>query len=68
MTFCSWCGLSIHIIENSCPSLHGNTLEDSEHGEQDVIELCDSVIGPDPGVVAVVLLWTLPHSTRKRQL
>lgn len=57
-----------HIIENGGPSLHGNTLEDGEYSKQDVVKLRDAVIGSDPGVVAVVPLWTLPHSTGKRQL
>lgn len=68
MTLCSSCGLNIHIVENSRPSLHGNTLEDGEYSEQDVIELRDAIIGTDPGVIAVVLLWTFPHSTCKCQL
>lgn len=60
--------LSAHIIENSRPSLHGDTLEDREHSKQDVVKLRDAVVGPDPGVVAIVTLWTLPHSAGKRQL
>lgn len=68
MTLCSSSGLNIHIIEHSRPSLHGDALEDGEYSEQDVIELRDAVIGPDPGVIAVVLLRTFPHSTCKRQL
>lgn len=62
---CTFCA---HIIENSCPSFHGNTLEDGEHSKQNVVELRDAVIGPDPGVVAVIALWTLPHSAGERQL
>lgn len=57
-----------HIIENGRPSLHGNTLEDGEHSKQNVVELRDAVVGPDPGVVAVVHLWTFPHSAGERQL
>lgn len=57
-----------YIIENSCPSLHGNALEDGENSKQDVVELGDTVVGADPGVVAVILLWTLPHAACKRQL
>lgn len=71
-----FCGLSLyrevnfraHIIENGRPSLHGNTLEDREHSKQDVVKLRDAVVGPDPGVVAIVTLGTLPHSAGKRQL
>ena len=39
---------STHIVEHSCPSLHGDALEDSEHSEQDVVKLGDAVIGADP--------------------
>lgn len=57
-----------YIIENGCPSLHGNALEDGENSKQDVVELSDAIIGPDPGVIAVVSLRTLPHSACERQL
>lgn len=57
-----------HIIENGRPPLHGDALEDSENGKQDVVELRDAIIGTDPGVVAFIALWTLPHSAGKRQL
>lgn len=57
-----------HVVENSRPSLHGDALEDGEHGKQDVVELRDAVVGPDPGVSAFVLLRTLPHSAGKGQL
>lgn len=68
LVYICWLHAGAHVIKNGRPSLHGNTLEDGEHSKQDVVELRDAVIGPDPGVVAVVPLRTLPHSTCKRQL
>lgn len=57
-----------YVVKNSRPSFHGDALEDCEHGKQDVVKLRDAVIGPNPGVVAVVLLWTVPHAARESQL
>lgn len=37
-----------HIIKEVGPPFHGDTLEDSQHGKQDVIKLRDPVIGPLP--------------------
>ena len=57
-----------HVVEDSRPSLHGDALEDGEHGKQDVVKLRDAVVGADPGISAFILVWTFPHSARKRQL
>ena len=34
-----------YVVEHVGPSLHGDALEDGEHGEQDVVELGDAVVG-----------------------
>lgn len=57
-----------YVIEHGCPSFHGDALEDSEHGKQDVVELSDAVVRADPGIAAVVAGRTLTHATRELQL
>ena len=37
-----------YIVEDICPSLHGETLEHSEHSVADVIEARDAVVGAAP--------------------
>lgn len=57
-----------YVVEDSRPSLHGDALENGEHGKQDVVKLCDAVVGADPGVVALVTDRAPPHAAGKRQL
>ena len=57
-----------YIVEYSGPSLHGDALEDSENGEQDVVKLSDAVIRADPPIAAVVASGTLTHATRELHL
>lgn len=61
------CKLS-YIIEYSGPSFHGDALEDSEDGKQDVVKLSDAVVRANPRVAAVVVGRTLTHATRELQL
>lgn len=48
------CELS-YIVEYSGPSLHGDTLEDSENSKQDVVKLSYAIIRANPGIGAIVL-------------
>lgn len=57
-----------HVVEDGRPSLHGDALENSEHGKQDVVELRDAVVGADPGVVALIAHGAPPHPAGERQL
>lgn len=57
-----------YIIEHSGPSFHGDALEDSEDGKQDVVKLSDAVVRTNPRVAAVVVGRTLTHATRELQL
>lgn len=57
-----------HVVEHGRPALHGDALEDSEHGKQDVVELGDAVVGTDPAAVAVVFVRAPPHAARKLRL
>lgn len=43
-----FCELSTHIVQQVSPALHGDTLEDGEDGEQDVIKLGDAVVWSQP--------------------
>lgn len=40
-------------VENLRPSLHGDALEDGQHGEEDVVEGGDAVVGPLPALLAL---------------
>lgn len=42
------CPSSAYIVEEISPAFHGDALENSEHSEQDVVELSDAVVGPFP--------------------
>lgn len=42
------CPSVTYIVEEVSPAFHGDTLEDGQHGEQDVVELRDPVVGPFP--------------------
>ena len=33
-----------HPIQHTCPALHGDALEDSQHGKQDVVKRGDSIV------------------------
>lgn len=57
-----------YIVEYSGPSLHGDTLEDSENSKQNVVKLGNSIIRADPGIGAVVAGWTLTCPTRELEL
>ena len=37
-----------HPIEDGCPTLHADTLEHGQHGEADVVEGGDAVVGTHP--------------------
>lgn len=36
-------------VQNISPSLHSNALENSKHGEKDVVEVCDAAVRAFPG-------------------
>lgn len=46
----------LYPIQNGRPTLHGNTLKDSEHSESDVVERCDAKI------------WSLPVFQTRGQI
>ena len=41
-----------HIIEHIGPALHGDALEDGEHGQAEVVKVGDAVVGPLPPLLA----------------
>ncbi len=47
-------------VEHFCPSLHGDALEDGEHGEQDVVKLGDAVVGSEPATSTHCAVRTQP--------
>lgn len=57
--------MQAYIIENSSPALHSDTLEHCEHCKEDVVELSDAVVWPNPSTITVVFLWTPAHATGK---
>lgn len=54
-----------YIVENSSPALHGDTLEHREHCKEDVVELSDAVVWPNPRAITVVFVRTSAHSAGK---
>jgi len=50
-----------HVVEHVRPALHGDALEDGEHGEQDVVELRDAVVRSDPVPLAQRAVGTQPR-------
>lgn len=62
---CEWVS---YIVQYSGPSLHGDTLEDSENSKQDVVKLSNAIIRANPSITAVVAGRTLTHATRELQL
>ena len=49
-----------HIVEDVCPSLHGDALEDGEHSKEDIVKVGDAVVGPLPVLPAGGPTLTLP--------
>lgn len=48
-------------VEQFSPALHGDTLEDSEDGEQDVVKLSDAIVRPQPVALARAVFRTRPR-------
>lgn len=48
-----------HPVEYVCPALHGNALEDGEHGKCKVVKIGDSVLGPVPARITEGLIGTV---------
>lgn len=42
-----------HPVQNISPALHGDTLENSEHGKQEVVKVGDAVVGAVPALPAL---------------
>lgn len=42
-----------HPVEDVSPSLHGDALEDGEHGEEEVVKVGDAPIGALPATPAL---------------
>ena len=40
--------LGTHPVENLCPALQSDTLEHSQHGQDEVVKVCDPKVGSDP--------------------
>lgn len=59
-----WFGRSVfgraYQVEQFGPALHGDTLEDGENGEQDVVKLGNSIVRPQPVASACGPLRTQP--------
>lgn len=58
-------------VEHFCPTLHGDALEDCEHGKENVVKVCDPAIGtlPLPPALRSILQTETPdagESTRTR--
>lgn len=49
-----------YVVQHVCPSLHGDALEDGEHGEQNVVELGDPVVGSNPPFPTVRAIGAQP--------
>lgn len=47
-----------HIVEEICPSLHSDALEDGENGKQDVVKLRDSIVRSEPVFPTGCTIWT----------
>lgn len=47
-------------VEQFSPALHGDTLEDGEDGEQDVVKLGDAIVRPQPVALARAVFRTCP--------
>lgn len=39
-----------HPVQHVSPALHGDTLEHSQHGKQEVVKVCDAIVGPMPTI------------------
>lgn len=61
LTFISWGRCSTYVVEQVSPALHGDTLEDGEDGKQDVVKLCDAVVGSQPVLSTHRALRTQPR-------
>jgi hypothetical protein len=60
-------------VQHICPALHCDALEHRQHGEGEVVEVGDAVLGPIPPGLAYCSVLTLPpvaclQSTRGRVL
>lgn len=51
---------STYIVEQICPTLHGDTLENGENRKQDVVKLGDAVVWSQPVTSTNGALWTQP--------
>lgn len=40
--------LIVYPVENICPTLHSDALENCQHGEENVVEVCDAAVGAFP--------------------
>lgn len=38
----------VYPVEHICPTLHSDTLENSQHGKEDVVKVCDPAVGTLP--------------------
>lgn len=64
---------SAYPVQHICPALHGDALEHCQHGEGEVVEVGDAMLGPFPPGPAHGPVLTLPpmaclQSTRGRVL
>lgn len=57
--------MQAYIVENSSPALHGDTLEHGEHCKEDVVELSDAIVRPNPRAITVVFLRTPAYAAGK---
>lgn len=40
--------MSVYPVQHICPTLHSDALENCQHGEENIVEICDAAIGTLP--------------------
>lgn len=59
--------MSEYPVENIRPALHGDALKNCQHGEEDVVEVCDAAVGAFPLSPALrPIPFTKPPAAGKR--
>lgn len=49
-----------YAVEDVHPALHGDALEHSQHGKQDVVKVCDAKVGSGPVLSTLRFIRTNP--------
>jgi len=56
-------GYNAYIVHDGCPSLHCDTLEHGEHGEEDVVEADDAELRSLPAGLTLGLIGRTQEAT-----